>query len=65
MVGQSGVSQSECRRIINAVHAVIPYSIVEMFHMNKTVIDIMPNNIRQIVRNITGWDAGWNYHGAK
>lgn len=42
---------------------MIPYSIVEMLYINNTVIDIMPNNIRDLVRNITGWDPGWNYHG--
>ena len=59
----SGVPASTCDSIINAVHRVIPYSIVEMLYINNTVIDIMPNNIRNLVRNITGWDPGWNYQG--
>ena len=59
----SGVSTSTCDSIINSVHRVLPYSIVEMLYINNTVIDIMPNNIRDVVRNITGWDPGWNYHG--
>lgn len=58
-----GVSQDTCDSILTAVHRVIPKHVVQTLYVNGSTIDIMPDTIREIVRNLTGWDAGWNYHG--
>lgn len=58
-----GVSTETCDSILTAVHRVIPKHVVQTLYTNGATIDIMPNTIREIVRNLTGWDAGWNYHG--
>ena len=57
------LATSDCLSIVNSAHNYLPEKVVRLLYQGDATIEIMPNNIRQLVRNITGWDPGWNYQG--
>lgn len=59
----SSISESDYYRILKGAYDITPTFVLQAVENAGFDIVLTGNNIRDIVRAETGWDAGWNYHG--
>lgn len=59
----SSISESDYHRILLGAYNITPTFVLQTIENKGFDIVLMGNNIRDLVRAETGWDAGWNYHG--
>ena len=59
----SSISESDYYRILKGAYDITPTFVLQTVENAGFDIVLTGNNIRDLVRAETGWDAGWNYHG--
>lgn len=59
----ASISESDYWRILKGAYDITPTFVLQTIENKGFDIVLTGNNIRDIVRAETGWDAGWNYHG--
>ena len=59
----SSISEKDYASILLGAYRITPTFVIEAIHAKGFDIVLTGNNIRELVRAETGWDAGWNYYG--
>lgn len=59
----SSISENDYTSILLGAYRITPTFVIEAIHAKGFDIVLTGNNIRELVRAETGWDAGWNYYG--
>ena len=59
----SSISESDYHRILLGAYNITPTFVLQAIENKGFDIVLTGNNIRELVRAETGWDAGWNYSG--
>ena len=59
----SSISESDYNRILLGAYHITPTFVLQTIENKGFDIVLTGNNIRELVRDETGWDAGWNYSG--
>lgn len=57
------ISEERCVRILEGVINVVPAQVLEAVESVGFDVVLTGNDIREMVRLETGWDAGWGYDG--
>lgn len=57
------ISEERCVRILEGVINVVPAQVLEVVESVGFDVVLTGNDIREMVRLETGWDAGWGYDG--
>ena len=57
------ISESRCQTIVQDTYEKLPTSVFQDLQEAGFDIILTGNNIRELVRTETGWDAGWSYQG--
>ena len=57
------ISESRCQTIVQDTYEKVPTSVFQDLQEAGFDIILTGNNIRELVRTETGWDAGWSYQG--